>query len=108
LADWDLPTESDTDTVMAWMGEPLPEDRMPGLATEDNLTQLRDAEGHQADLLFAQLMIAHHQGGIHMAEYAAEHATTARVRDLAAAMAVDQRGEINELAERMGLPASPS
>jgi uncharacterized protein (DUF305 family) len=107
LADWNLPTESDSDTVMAWMKEPYPADRMPGLATNDNLTQLRNAQGHDADVLFAQLMIAHHQGGIHMAEYTASHATTARVRQMAGAMVIDQRSEINELTQRMGIPTTP-
>jgi uncharacterized protein (DUF305 family) len=106
LADWNRPTESDSDTVMAWMHEPLPEDRMPGLATAENLTQLQAAQGHDADVLFARLMIAHHQGGIHMADYAATHATTNRVRTFAGAMAVDQRSEIAELSKLMGLPAA--
>jgi uncharacterized protein (DUF305 family) len=42
-------------------------------------------------------MIAHHQGGIHMAEYAAEHAGRADVRHLATNMISGQRGDIYEL-----------
>jgi uncharacterized protein (DUF305 family) len=106
LADWNRPTDSDSDTVMAWMGEPTPVERMPGLATDENLTQLRGAQGHDADLLFARLMIAHHQGGLHMASYAAEHGKTSQVRQLASGMVADQEGEVRELTKLMGLPAS--
>jgi uncharacterized protein (DUF305 family) len=106
LADWNLPTDSDSDTVMAWMHDPLPAERMPGLASADNLTQLRNALGHDADVLFARLMIAHHQGGITMAQYASTHATTKRVRDMAAAMVVDQQEEIQEMSKLMGLPVT--
>jgi uncharacterized protein (DUF305 family) len=108
LADWNLPTDSDSDTVMAWMDDPLPSDKMPGLASTDDLTQLRNDSGNAADVLFAKLMIAHHQGGIHMAQYAAAHATTSRVRTMASAMVVDQQEEINEMTKLMGLPTTPA
>ena len=88
---------NDTGQVMAWMNEPLPTDRMPGLATQAELDQLQAASGKAADRLFAQLMIAHHQGGIHMAQYAAEHAARADVRDLASRMVSGQQGDIVEL-----------
>jgi uncharacterized protein (DUF305 family) len=42
-------------------------------------------------------MIAHHQGGIHMAEYAAQHAAVGTVRDLAKSMVEGQQGEIAEM-----------
>ena len=42
-------------------------------------------------------MIDHHVGGIHMAEYAAAHATTPEVKRWAVSMADGQRGEIAEL-----------
>jgi uncharacterized protein (DUF305 family) len=79
------------------MNEPLPTDRMPGLATQAELDQLQAASGKAADRLYAQLMIAHHQGGIHMAQYAAEHAARADVRDLASRMVSGQQGDIVEL-----------
>lgn len=88
---------NETDQVMAWMNEPLPTDRMPGLATQAELNQLKSASGKAADRLYAQLMIAHHQGGIHMAQYAAEHAARADVRALASRMVSGQQGDIVEL-----------
>ena len=47
-------------------------------AIDEQLAQLRDATGPAADELFVQLMVNHHEGGIHMAEFAAGHATQAR------------------------------
>jgi uncharacterized protein (DUF305 family) len=89
---------NETDIAMTWMGDPVPLDRMPGLATQDDLQALADASGAEADALFVQLMTAHHQGGIHMAEHAAEHAATSEVRLMASQMASGQAEEITEMA----------
>ena len=42
-------------------------------------------------------MVAHHQGGIHMAQYALDHAHEIEVRRFAYAMIQGQTGEIDEL-----------
>ena len=42
-------------------------------------------------------MIAHHEGGIHMAQYAVDHANVIEVRRFAYSMITGQTGEINEL-----------
>ena len=97
LLDAGKPAVNETGQVMAWMNEPLPTDRMPGLATQDQLDQLNQATGKAADGLFAALMIAHHQGGIHMAEYAAAHGADPDVRALADRMVKGQQGDIVEL-----------
>lgn len=98
LRDYGKPEVNETDLSMSWMGEPVATDRMPGLATQDDLQSLADASGHAADVMFVQLMTAHHQGGIHMADHAAEHAGTAEVRLMAEQMASGQREEIDEMA----------
>jgi len=95
---------NETGQAMAWMNEPVPIERMPGMATTDELAQLQAATGPAADQLFVQLMVAHHQGGIHMAEYAAQHAERADVRTLAAGMVTAQRGEIVDLQNALALP----
>jgi uncharacterized protein (DUF305 family) len=97
LHEYGQPEANETGTGMAWMSMPVPIAQMPGMATDDQIAQLRAATGRQADLLFCQLMIAHHQGGIHMAQYAAEHASEARVRQLASSMVKGQQDEIREL-----------
>jgi uncharacterized protein (DUF305 family) len=88
---------NETDQVMGWMNEPTPIDRMPGYASDEQMAELRSARDSQADALFRDLMIAHHLGGIHMAEYAAANAKHPEVKKMAAAMAREQAGEINEL-----------
>jgi uncharacterized protein (DUF305 family) len=97
LLDMGADPANETDQAMAWMDQPVPLERMPGMATEAQLDELQAATGPEADALFVELMAAHHEGGIHMAEFAAEHAHRADVRGLAERMAVNQRGEIVDL-----------
>ena len=46
-------------------------------------------------------MIAHHEAGIHMAQYEVDHGSNGEAKDLARSMVVGQRGEIAEL-NRLG------
>jgi uncharacterized protein (DUF305 family) len=107
LAQWN---EQGTEgsTAMGWMGMKVPRDQMTGMATKAQMTQLADARGRDLDQLFTRLMIRHHEGGVHMAQFAAEHATTETVRSWARAMVDGQKGEIAELNQwrvRNGFPA---
>ncbi|WP_433680636.1 DUF305 domain-containing protein [Nocardia sp. CA-119907] len=70
-----------------------PSSSMPGMATTAELTALRQATGPALDAMFLQLMLRHHQGGLTMIQYAAQHAETTAVRTLAATMATTQQGE---------------
>jgi uncharacterized protein (DUF305 family) len=113
LSLWGLqPTGGET---MAWMGEgghaghSTGEDGlMPGMATEDELANLRGLSGSEFDVEFLRLMIRHHQGGKDMAGYATEHASLAPVRDLAETIVESQSAETalmtNMLSERGGTP----
>lgn len=94
-----------TDQAMAWMDEPVPLDRMPGLAAEEDLQALAGSTGTEADLTFIELMTAHHEGGIHMAERAATDANEEEVRLMAESMVRAQTGdlfELGEIATRLG------
>lgn len=94
--------------AMTWMGMPTPIDDMPGMATTPQIDELRKAKGQAADKLFLELMAEHHQGGVHMATYAYEHARTGPVRTWAQRMAYNQAVEINEfrrMVARQGIPA---
>lgn len=107
LAEWGKSSYDRPDQAMAWMGMPTPTDQMQGLQTEEQMDQLADARGEEADALFLEMMADHHVGGIHMAEYAAEHAESDYVRERAHIMAVNQSKEVNMYsvwAERLGLP----
>ena len=97
LRDYGEPEVNDSDLAMAWMGEPVALDRMPGLANQSDIDALVAAEGADADRIFVQLMTVHHQGGIHMADHAAAHAGTPEVRLMATQMAGSQREEIVEM-----------
>lgn len=88
---------NESDVAMTWMNEPTPNDRMPGLASDSDIDTFLASAGTAADNLFVELMIAHHQGGIHMAEYALDHANVIEVRRFAFAMISGQTGEIEEL-----------
>lgn len=90
---WDPDRET-----MAWMGQPTPLSSMAGVASEEQMAALRDARGVEADLLFLDLMTAHHEGGVSMAQWAALTGETEQVRDLARVMADNQASEIGEYA----------
>ena len=88
---------NESDTAMSWMNEPTPIDRMPGLASDADIDKLLSSSGTAADQLFVALMTAHHQGGIHMAQYAVDHANEIEVRRFAKGMVTGQTGEIAEM-----------
>jgi uncharacterized protein (DUF305 family) len=81
---------------------------MPGMATENELAHLRELAGRNFDVEFLRLMIRHHQGGKDMAQYAAQHADLAAVRDLARSIVESQTAETTlmatMLADRGGTP----
>lgn len=80
---------------------------MPGMATSDQLNQLRHLDGAARDRLFLQLMTAHHRSALIMARFAAMNAETPAVRNTAALMMMAQGEELmvmGELARAEGLP----
>ncbi len=70
---------------------------MPGLATVDELNQLRALDGDARDALFLQLMIRHHQGGLPMAYFASRNTEVPAVRTLAAQITVEQTEELSQM-----------
>jgi uncharacterized protein (DUF305 family) len=92
---------------MAWMGhaDAVVNGLMPGMATPAQMDRLESLHGKPLDILFLQLMIHHHQGGLPMAQYAVQHATEPYVRDLAQSMVNAQSSEIiqmEQLLRRLG------
>jgi uncharacterized protein (DUF305 family) len=93
---------------MAWMGSgdhaghsSAEGGLMPGMATDDELAELRTATGEDFDVLFLQLMTRHHQGGREMAEYAQENAEEPAVRNLARTIVESQAGETRLMASML-------
>ncbi|HEX3706810.1 MAG TPA: DUF305 domain-containing protein [Mycobacteriales bacterium] len=70
---------------------------MPGMATPEQLTRLSTLSGKRFDVLFLQLMIRHHQGGLVMCQYAQADAKLAIVRKAATAMAVEQIEDLGQM-----------
>ncbi len=105
LTMWGLPTTGGD--TMTWMGEGAHDHAMadgglmPGMATEDELTELRSLTGTEFDVRFLQLMIRHHQGGLEMAEYGEAHAQVDVVRGLAHSIAQTQTAESTTMAQML-------
>ena len=105
LKDWQLlPTSSRP--AMAWMPDAAlgPGARMPGMASREDVKRLRDAEGKTVDVIYAQLMLRHHLGGIHMVDGVLKRTSNPRVRELAQAMRNGQSLEVevlNDLLDRL-------
>jgi len=76
-------------------------ERMPGMATPQELERLSKASGAEFDVLFLQLMLRHHQGGTTMLRYAADHAEVGVVRNLAAQMLNAQSKEIDYITAQL-------
>jgi uncharacterized protein (DUF305 family) len=108
LQAWGAPQTS-TRPRMAWMpghthaapaaggAAPL----MHGMATEEEMRRLRGARGGEAEILFLQLMIRHHEGGIVMARALEGVARRAEVLGMARSIDSTQRAEIAEMTEML-------
>lgn len=70
---------------------------MPGMASHSELRRLRTADGDQAESLFLQLMIRHHEGGIEMARAVRSVGKQPQVLDLAQKMIDSQASEIAQM-----------
>lgn len=111
LTMWNLPQASE-EPAMTWMMDAADHDShgtadsesitamtMPGLATYDQMETFR-ASTTDADTMFLELMIAHHGGGVDMAEGVLDRSTNDVVTSLATRMVTVQVSEIaymNEL-----------
>ena len=96
---WGLPKVS-SDEPMAWMGMSgmaSGEDGalMPGMATNTEMKKLGTLNGKQAEIFYLQLMTAHHQGGVHMAQGCADKCTVGVEKRLAQGMVEAQQSEID-------------
>jgi uncharacterized protein (DUF305 family) len=71
--------------------------KMPGMATQEEITRLRSLTGKELDGYFLQLILRHHSGGAEMAQYVVEHAAQAQVRALASSIHRSQTVEMGTL-----------
>jgi uncharacterized protein (DUF305 family) len=107
---WGLsPTGSEP--AMSWMGEPT-DGLMPGMATPEDIQKLRDASPEEADVLFLQLMIPHHQAALQMTEAILNRTDRPEVESLAKAISASQQSEIQNMEQMLqdrgaSLPKEP-
>ncbi len=111
---WGVPQAS-PEPEMTWMTRPalegsshehgsgmeshVPGERMPGLATPEQIDALEAATGEDADEMFLELMIAHHQGGVEMAKALLDRSENDVVTSLARGVVTSQQGEIDYMNE---------
>jgi uncharacterized protein (DUF305 family) len=69
----------------------------PGMADEQQLAQLEDAKGAEFDRLFLNLMIAHHEGAIDMAQQEIDNGRHEEARRLSQTIKDAQAREIAEM-----------
>lgn len=110
LTMWKLPQAS-AEPSMTWMMQPTldgsPSDMgsaphsemvMPGLATFEQMEELK-ASTDSSDAIFLKLMIAHHAGGVEMAQALLDRSTNEVVTSLAERMVLTQKSEITYMNE---------
>ncbi len=70
---------------------------MPGMATEQQLKELAQAEGPDFDRLFLKLMTAHHEGALTMAGEALAGGNNVAVEEMANEVVATQSAEIHRM-----------
>lgn len=121
LVEWGL-DQAPSEPSMTWMTRPPadapgghgashtthePGERMPGLATPEQVQALTDAEGVAAERLFYELMIEHHAGGVEMARALLERSDRESVRSIARGIVTTQESEMGLMRDLLAeLPAA--
>ncbi|MFF0474738.1 DUF305 domain-containing protein [Streptomyces sp. NPDC004284] len=70
---------------------------MPGMATEAQLTELRNTKGEAFDELFLKLMIRHHEGALTMAAEVLSEGNNVLVEEMANDVIAQQTAEIHRM-----------
>lgn len=106
---WGYPLASSRPS-MEWMGM-MVTGLMPGMATPEQMNQLRELHGVEAEIHFLQIMITHHQSGVMMGAAALERAKDPAVLALAQSIVDSQTYEIelmeDLLHQRGSMPPEP-
>ena len=95
LATWDLPSTG-LELPMTWMGHGM-SGPMPGMASDEQVRALETMPVAEMDREFLRLMIAHHEGGVDMAEAGVDLGETEQVRTLARSIVQGQQNEIESM-----------
>ncbi|SEH03494.1 Uncharacterized conserved protein, DUF305 family [Nonomuraea solani] len=90
-------------TMKGWLtgwGKPAPEGGMghdmPGIMSDEDMTKLKAAKGTKFDKLFAEQMIAHHNGAIDMARTEQANGADPTAKELAKTIETAQQAEVEQ------------
>ena len=75
-----------------------------GMMSEDDMMSLDEASGADADQVFLDLMIAHHEGAIAMAQTHQDEGSNAEAQELSAAIIASQSAEIEVMTGLLTAP----
>lgn len=70
---------------------------MTGMVSDEDMARLRSLSGHEFDHEFLQLMVAHHEGAVEMAQQVIASGESAKVKTLATSIDESQRAEIRQM-----------
>ncbi len=93
LGDWGAPAPSGDAGGMEGMG---------GMMSPTAMQDLMDAQGRQAQTLFLQGMIGHHQGAVTMAQTERAQGKNADAKALASSIITSQQAEIDRMTQLLG------
>jgi uncharacterized protein (DUF305 family) len=71
--------------------------QMPGIMSEADMSRLMDLQDAKFDLVFVEMMAAHHQGAIDMAKTELEDGSLPEVKQFAQKVMDDQQKEVDQL-----------
>ncbi|WP_245690752.1 DUF305 domain-containing protein [Sinosporangium album] len=74
---------------------------MPGMLSDADMKRLADAKAKDAEILYLQLMIRHHEGGVEMAEAALKLSDDTQVTGTARHIVNSQTGEIKLMTDML-------
>lgn len=93
LQGWGAPMEMGEDHSGHDMGDM----EMSGMMSTDDMQSLADAQGADFDRMWLEMMIAHHQGAMSMAEQVKGASSNPDVTKLASAVMTEQQAEIDTM-----------
>ncbi|MEV6214498.1 DUF305 domain-containing protein [Nocardia sp. NPDC051833] len=96
-------------TLLTSFGKPAPSasgghdgHAMPGMMTDAQMTALQAAQGADFDRQWLEMMIAHHEGAVDMAQTELNGGVNPESRQLATAIVADQQAEIATMRGMLG------
>ncbi|GAA3985621.1 DUF305 domain-containing protein [Thermobifida alba] len=78
-------------------GMPHADHGMPGMMSDEQMTELRGLQGDAFDTRFLEMMIAHHEGAVEMAEQELADGVNPEARQLARDIVETQEAEIEQM-----------